>query len=130
MKALQHRVQWKRRTSFFYHHVLNLKSQIATSSFVHGGKRKLPYVFTEHGVAMLSSVLRSPRAVQMNIFIIRAFVKIRELIATNKDLAQKLDEIECKQSEFDGNLAEIYSIVKQLIDEPSPHKGSMGFRVG
>lgn len=110
--------------------VQNLKSQIATSSFVHGGKRKLPYVFTEHGVAMLSSVLRSPRAVQMNIFIIRAFVKIRELIATNKDLAQKLDEIECKQSEFDGNLAEIYSIVKQLIDEPSPHKGSIGFRVG
>ena len=108
----------------------SLRSQFAISKKGRGGRRYLPYVFTEHGVAMLSSVLRSPRAVQMNIFIIRAFVKNRELIATNKDLAQKLDEIERKQSEFDGNLAEIYSIVKQLIDEPSPHKGSIGFRVG
>jgi hypothetical protein len=104
----------------------NLISQIAISSSEHGGRRRLPYVFTEHGVAMLSSVLRSPRAIQMNIFIIRAFVKIRELISTNKDLARKLEEIERKQSEHDDNLAEIYSIVKQLIDEPIKKVGKVG----
>ena len=72
--------------------VANLKSQFVTSSW--GGTRKLPYVFTEHGVAMLSSVIRSQRAVQMNIVIIRAFVQLRELLATNKDFAARLEKIE------------------------------------
>jgi hypothetical protein len=105
----------------------NLISQFAISSSGYGGRRQLPYVFTEHGVAMLSSVLRSSRAVQMNIFIIRAFVKIRELLATNKDLARKLEELERTQSEHDENLAEIYAIIKDLIDEPIKPPGKMGF---
>jgi hypothetical protein len=80
----------------------NLKSQIATSSLQsqnaaakerHGGRRKLPFAFTELGVAMLSSVLNSERAVQMNISIMRAFVKQREIVATNKALAQRIDQI-------------------------------------
>jgi hypothetical protein len=80
----------------------NLKSQIVTSSLQsqnavakegHGGRRKLPFAFTELGVAMLSSVLNSERAVQMNISIMRAFVKLREIVATNKALAQRIDQI-------------------------------------
>lgn len=102
-------------------------SQFAISSQKYRKANLLPYAFTEHGVAMLSSILRSERAVQMNIFIIRAFIKIRELLATNKDLARKLDELERRQSETDDNLAEIYSIVKRLIDEPIKSAGKMGF---
>lgn len=106
---------------------LNL-SQFVIGSQKHRSAKLLPYAFTEHGVAMLSSVLRGERAVQMNIFIIRAFVKIRELLATNKDLAYKLEELERRQSEHDGNLAEIYAIVKRLIDEPIKKARRMGFK--
>jgi hypothetical protein len=70
----------------------NLRSQIATSSY--GGRRYLPYAFTEHGVAMLSSVLNSERAIRMSILIIRAFVKLRELLATHKDVARKIEKLE------------------------------------
>jgi hypothetical protein len=105
----------------------NLKCQFGTSSLRHGGKRKLSYAFTEHGVAMLSSVLRSERAVQMNIFIIRAFVKIREMLATHKDLAHKLDELERKQNETSTQLASVYSVVKQLINPPPKDKKPIGF---
>ncbi len=105
-----------------------MRSQFVTASKGKRNERFKPYVFTEHGVAMLSSVLRSERAVQMNIFIIRAFVKIRELLATNKDLAHKLEELERRQTEHDGNLAEIYAIVKQLIDEPVKKAGKIGFK--
>ena len=70
--------------------VANLRSQIVISSFEHGGRRYLPYAFTEQGVAMLSSVLRSKRAVQMNVAIMRAFVSLRRLIATNETFARKL----------------------------------------
>lgn len=105
----------------------NLKSQIATSSLGHGGKRKPSYVFTEHGVAMLSSVLRSDRAVQMNIFIIRAFVKLREVLSLHKDLAAKLDELEKKQNEHGDQLRSVYEVVKQLIAEPVKESGRIGF---
>jgi phage regulator Rha-like protein len=100
----------------------NLKSQFVTSSW--GGLRRAnPYAFTEHGVAMLSSVLRSQRAVQMNILIIRAFVKLREMLATHKDLARKIQELENQQKKHGRQLASIYSIVKKLIDVPAkPHK--------
>ncbi len=72
----------------------NLKSQIVTSSY--GGRRKLPFAFTEQGVAMLSSVLNSNRAIQVNIQIIRTFTKLRELIASNKDLREKIEKLESK----------------------------------
>ncbi len=97
-----------------------LKSQFATSNVGRGGKRKLPYVFTEHGVAMLSSVLRSEKAVEMNIFIIRAFIKMRELLATNKDLAYKVEKME-------GHIIDIISVLKRLTDEPLKPKGKVGF---
>src|ERR1039458_9337677 len=77
----------------------SLRLQIATSNEGRGGRRYLPYAFTEHGVAMLSSVLNSERAVQMNIVIIRAFLKLREVLATHKDLAERMEQIESSQRE-------------------------------
>ena len=71
----------------------SLRSQFATSKEGRGGRRYLPYAFTEHGVAMLSSVLNSESAVQMNILIIRAFIKLREILATNKPLAQRIEQL-------------------------------------
>lgn len=106
----------------------NLKSQIVISSLTYGGDRHLPYAFTEHGIAMLSSVLRSDRAVQMNIFIVRAFVKMRQMLANHAELAKKIDEIERKQQEQGDQLSAVYSIIKQLIEEPLETKDEIGFR--
>lgn len=87
-----------------------------------GGRRTRPYVFTEHGVAMLSSVLRSERAVQMNILIIRAFIALRDTLATNKDLARKMRALELRQAEHGEQLAAVYSIVKRLVNVPEKPK--------
>jgi len=76
-----------------------LRSQIVTSNEGRGGRRYNPYAFTEQGVAMLSSVLRSPRAVQVNIAIMRAFVKLREILGSHRDLARRLEEMESKYDE-------------------------------
>jgi hypothetical protein len=108
----------------------NLISQFAISSSGYGGRRQLPYAFTEHGVAMLSSVLRSGRAVEMNIFIIRAFIKLREMIENHRELAVKLEEIERKQSEQGGQLRTVYEVVKQLIASPSQPARPIGFDTG
>jgi ORF6N domain len=106
----------------------NWRSQIVTSNpAAKMGLRRPPYAFTEHGVAMLSSVLRSKRAVQMNILIIRAFVKLRQLIATHKELAQKIDELERRQEEQSQQLSAVYSVVKQIIDPPPRPKRRIGF---
>ncbi len=107
--------------------VVLMRSQIATASKGRRNDRFSPYVFTEHGVAMLSSVLRSPRAIHMNIFIIRAFVKLREVLATHKDLAQKLEELERCQAEQGDQLRAIYDVVKQLISNPVKESKPMGF---
>lgn len=75
---------------------VSLRCQNGTSKTARGGRRYAPYVFTEHGVVMLSSVLNSERAVQMNLLIIRAFVRMRELIATNKEIASRVEKLERK----------------------------------
>ncbi len=87
----------------------------------------LPYAFTEHGVAMLSSVLNSERAVQMNIFIIRAFIKMRELLENHKDLVLKVDEIEKRQEKQDDKISAIDEMVKKLLNTPIKPKGKIGF---
>jgi hypothetical protein len=97
---------------------VSLRSQIATSKIGRGGRRYLPYVFTEHGVAMLSAVLKSERAVTMSIFIVRAFIKMRELLSPHADLAEKITEIEQKQKEHGSQLSTVCLIVKQLVNEP------------
>lgn len=90
-----------------------LRSQIATSNLnAPGGRRYLPYAFTEHGVAMLSSVLRSQRAIQMNILIVRAFVRMRELLANHRELAARFEKLEIAQKEH----ASVISILADEID--------------
>jgi hypothetical protein len=85
-----------------------------------------PYAFTEQGVAMLSSVLNSERAVQVNIAIMRAFVKLREMIAANKDLARRLDDIEKK---YDSQFKVVFDAIRQLMTPPEPKKRKIGFEV-
>jgi len=89
----------------------NLKSQIVTSSWG-GSRRARPYAFTEQGVAMLSSVLRSPQAVQVNIAIMRAFVRLREMFATHEDLVRRLQELEKK---YDGQFQVVFEAIRQLL---------------
>jgi len=104
-----------------------LRSQIATSKTGRGGRRYLPYAFTEQGVAMLSSVLRSDRAIQVNIAIMRAFVRLREIMSTHKDLARKLEELEKK---YDKQFAIVFKAIRQLMVPPEPPpKRQIGFKV-
>ncbi|MFA5090634.1 MAG: ORF6N domain-containing protein [Candidatus Omnitrophota bacterium] len=107
--------------------VLNLKSHFATSSW--GGVRKLPRVFTQEGVAMLSSVLNSERAIMVNIQIMRAFTKLKEILLTHKELAVKIEALERKYAEHDQAIKAIFEVIKQLL-EPPPAKGKkiIGFR--
>jgi hypothetical protein len=116
----------------------NLKSQIATSSLMsqsvtssgHGGRRKLPWAFTEHGALMLASVLNSEVAVQASVRVVRAFVKLREMIAANAQLAAKLEELERRFDSHDEAIANLFATLKQLV-EPSeaPKKREIGFHV-
>ncbi len=112
--------------------VMNLKSQIVTSSW--GGVRRAnPYAFTEQGVAMLSSVLRSKRAIQVNIAIMRAFVRLKQILATHKEVAQKLKEHDRRIDQHDKNIIAIFDIIKELIkplpfSAPLKPKGPIGFK--
>ena len=100
-----------------------LRSQSVTSKNPgRGGRRYAPYAFTEQGVAMLSSVLNSPRAIAVNIEIMRAFVRLRELIASNKELAAKLDQLEKKVGSHDQAITEIMLAIRQLMASPEPTK--------
>src|SRR5689334_12733792 len=102
-----------------------LRYQIGTSSLGHGGRRYLPYVFTEQGVAMLSSVLKSERAITVNIEIMRAFVKLRQLLASNTELARRLDELESK---YDKQFKGVFEAIRQLMTTPSRGRKEIGFR--
>ncbi len=107
---------------------VDLKSQIVISSWG-GARRANPYAFTEQGVAMLSSVLKSKRAVQVNIQIMRAFVKLREIISTHKELAQKLKELELKVESHDENITAIFEAINQLLAPEEKPKRKIGFDV-
>ena len=101
----------------------NLMFHFGTSSW--GGTRKLPRVFTEQGVAMLSSVLKSERAVQVNIAIIRAFVKLREMLASNRELAGRLDQMERK---YDARFKVVFDVLHQLTAPPPQPRRKIGFQ--
>ncbi len=106
----------------------NLKSHFVISSW--GGRRVPPYAFTEQGVAMLSSVLRSERAVLMNIAIMRVFVRLRELLSTHKELAHKLEELERRITTHDQEIEAIFDAVRRLMKPPpAKPKKPMGFSV-
>jgi hypothetical protein len=103
------------------HEVTILRSQIVTSRW--GGRRYSPLAFTEQGVAMLSSVLNSPQAIGVNIEVMRAFVRLREMISTNKELSGKLDELERKVSTHDKAIAGLITAIRELA-APAPPKPS------
>jgi hypothetical protein len=107
-----------------------LRSQSVTLKPGRGQHRKyLPYAFTQEGVAMLSSVLRSPRAILVNIEVMRAFVRLRQLMATHQDLARKLAELEAKYDEHDERLTVVFEAIREILDPPRERtKGRIGFR--
>lgn len=109
-----------------------LRSQIAASSSAsHGGRRYAPYAFTEQGVAMLSGVLRSPRAVEVNIQIMRAFVRLRQLLRVHKELAERLTKLEEQMRQRDHAVAQqfqkVFALLDQLFSPPSPPRKRIGF---
>jgi hypothetical protein len=114
----------------------NLKSQFATSSW--GGRRKLPLAFTEHGAIMAATVLNTPRAVEVSVYVVRAFVKLRELVGSHRELARRLDELEQKtealamsHDTFSRNtrnqLKQVFDALRELMTPPDPPKRPIGF---
>ncbi|HLD87975.1 MAG TPA: ORF6N domain-containing protein [Candidatus Omnitrophota bacterium] len=108
----------------------SLTSQIVMSNKGRGGRRHQPYVFTQEGVAMLSSVLNSDRAVQVNIQIMRVFVKLRELILSHKDLARKIEDLERKFGEHDAKIIHIFNEIRRLMAVPEPLDNYKRTKVG
>lgn len=104
----------------------NLKSQNATSSW--GGRRKLPFAFTEHGVLMLSSVLNSERAVGVNIQIMRIYMKMREMLMTNQEILLKLEQLERQTFQNSDDIQMIFTALKELLNPPQEPRPRIGFR--
>jgi len=103
-----------------------LKSQNATSSW--GGRRKLPNAFTEHGVLMLSSVLNSQTAIQVNIKIMRVYTKLRQMLLTNKDILLKLEQLEKQVSQNSKEIQVVFSALKQLLETPKEPREPIGYK--
>ncbi|HSA59292.1 MAG TPA: ORF6N domain-containing protein [bacterium] len=103
--------------------VTNLRSQIATSKYW-GGRRFRPYAFTEQGVAMLSSVLNSERAIEVNVEIMRAFVRLRQLLSSNKELSRRLDELEKK---YDHQFKVVFDAIREMMTPPPSGRRKIGF---
>jgi hypothetical protein len=106
----------------------NLRSQFAISSSGHGGRRFLPNVFTEQGVAMLSGVLNSGRAIEVNIAIMRAFVKLRQMLETNEELNRKFAAVIRKLSTHDKYFKVVFDELKKLTEQPTPLRRQIGFK--
>ena len=111
-----------------------LRSHIATSNVRprgRGGRRYLPYAFTEHGAIMAAMILSSPHAVEMSVYVVRAFVQLREMLASNKELARRLAQLETrldkKLSTHDEAIAAILSAIRQLMHPPAPKRRGIGF---
>ena len=103
----------------------NLKSQFVISSW--GGRRTKPYAFTEQGVAMLSSILHSKRAIMVNIQIMRAFVKLKQVLATHQEVSRKIKELEHKTNKHETQIHSIFEAIRKLIDPPEKPKRKIGF---
>jgi hypothetical protein len=107
-----------------------LRSQIATSNGGRGGRRYLPFVFTEHGAIMAASVLNSPQAVEMSVFVVRAFVRLNEILASSRELAAKVMELDRRLKTQDAAIHDIISAIKRLMKPPSRRIPQIGFRSG
>jgi ORF6N domain len=106
----------------------NLRSQFATSRSGHGGRRSLPYAFTEQGVTMLSSVLNSEQAIAVNIMIMRAFVKLRQMLESNEELNRKFAAVIRKLSTHDKYFKIVFDELKRLTEQPAPSRKEIGFK--
>ena len=104
--------------------------QFARAKTGRGGRQTPPFAFTEHGVAMLSAVLNNARAVQMSILIVRAFVKMRELLASHKDLAARVEKLESAQKKHGSIIAVLADEIDEMKRLPEPHKRRIGFKTG
>jgi hypothetical protein len=106
-----------------------LRSQFVISSEKHGGRRYAPYAFTEHGAIMAATVLNSARAVQMSVFVVRAFVRLREMLATNRRLAGKIGELETRLDTHDSVIQELIEAIKELMTPEEPSRVRIGFQL-
>jgi phage regulator Rha-like protein len=104
----------------------SLRSQIATSNEGRGGRRYLPYAFTEHGALMLANVLNSERAAQTSVQVVRAFVRLRQMLSSNAELARKLAALENK---YDAQFKVVFDAIRQLMSPPEPKRREIGFHV-
>lgn len=102
----------------------SMRSQIATSKERRGGRRYLPYAFTEHGALMAANILNSPRAVEASVQVVRAFVKLRQMLASNADLARKVEALERK---YDANFKVVFDAIKKLMAPPLSSQTKIGF---
>ena len=105
-----------------------LRSQIVTSKEGRGGRRYAPYAFTEHGAIMAATVLNSERAVQMSVFVVRAFVRLREMLATNRRLAGKINELENRLDTHDSTIQDLIEAIKELMIPEEPSRQRIGFQ--
>jgi len=109
---------------------VHLRSQFVTSKTGRGGRRSLPRVFTEHGAIMLASLLNSPIAVEASVRVVRAFVRLREMLMANKELALKFSELERRMDSQDKSIANLFQAIRLLIDpKPTPQKHEVGFHI-
>ena len=106
-----------------------LRSQSVTSKQGRGGRRYAPYAFTEHGAIMAATVLNSERAVQMSVFVVRAFVRLREMLATNRKLAGKIDELENRLDTHDSTIQDLIEAIKELMQPEDPPRKRIGFQI-
>lgn len=106
-----------------------LRSQSATSKPTRGGRRYLPYAFTEHGAIMAATVLNSERAVEMSVFVVRAFVRLREMLSTNRELAAKLVELESRLDTQDTSIQNLFEAIKELMIPEEPTRRRIGFEL-
>lgn len=106
-----------------------LMSQIATSKKGSGGRRKLPWVFTEHGAIMLATVLSSKVAIQASVRVVRAFIRLREMVAANAQLATKLKDLERRLDSHDEAIVELFAVLKRLLEPEAKPKREIGFHV-
>ena len=103
-------------------------SQNATSKSGWGGRRKLPLAFTEHGAVMAASVLNTPRAVEVSVYVVRAFVRLRELLSTHAEISAKLNELFARLDNHDAQIAALMEAIHALMTLPEPSSRQIGFR--
>lgn len=106
-----------------------LRSQFVTSKEGRGGRRYAPYAFTEHGAIMAATVLNSERAVEMSVFVVRAFVRLREMLAMNRKLAGKIDELESRLDTHDSTIEDLIEAIKELMTPQLPSHKRIGFQI-